>query len=427
MLNTSASNHDLISQNWSTVVQFQADQFHAPETVEEVQEIVAQATKVKVVGSGHCFNNIADTTGALLSLKNLDETVTFDKAKNTATIPAGMTYIELAPVLDREGYALRNMASLPHISVIGACMTATHGSGDQVGNLATQIVGLEMVKADGELVQLSRETEGERFDGMVVSLGALGVVTKVTLELVPAFSMRQQIYRGLPLADMAANFDAIMSSGYSVSLFTPWRDKIVNQVWVKQIVPNGEAAPIEPDLFGATLATEKRNPLDGTEAESCNPQLGEPGPWYERLPHFHFRSKLIGEEELQTEYFVDRKDAVNALLTVESLIDKMAPVLKVTEIRSMTADNLWLSMAYGRDTIGIHISWYHHLDEVMKRLPILEQALEPYAARPHWGKLYSMPSEQVSALYERMPDFRTLCAEFDPERKFVNAFLQQYL
>lgn len=415
-------------KNWATNITFEAKSHHAPQRIEQLQALVQQSSKVKVIGSGHCFNNIADTKGTLISLERLEGDVQIDPVNQTVTLPAGMNYVALAPILHEAGYALRNMASLPQVTVIGACMTATHGSGDGNGNLATHVVGLEIVKADGELVQLSRERDGERFNGMVVALGALGIVTKVTLAVIPAYSMRQQIYRGLPLAEMVSNFDAIMGSGYSVSLFTPWRDKVVDQVWVKQILPDGEtSSSLPPSLFGAKSAKERRNPLDGTDANACTEQLGIPGPWYERLPHFHTHSKLTGGDELQTEYFVARQDAVAALLAVESINKELSPVLKVSEVRSMTSDNLWLSMAYGRDTIGIHISWYHDLEEVMKRLPMLEEVLAPFDARPHWGKLHSMPPERVQAQYEKIDEFRTLLAEFDPQRKFGNAYLDNYI
>lgn len=416
-------------QNWAMNIQFQAENYVEPETIEQLQEIVRAATHVRIVGSGHSFNDIADTTGTLISLARLDKNVTFDHTHHTATVPAGMTYIELVPLLHNAGYALRNMASLPHITVIGACITATHGSGDSHGNLATQVSALEIVNDEGELVQLSRARHGKRFDGMVVSLGGLGVVTKVTLDLVPAFTMQQQVYRWLPMADMETHFDEIMGSGYSVSLFTGWQDKRINQVWVKHVLADGQAQPVPPNLFGATLATVDFAPLDTSPADSCTVQRGIPGPWYDRLPHFRLHSTVMdGSDERQSEYFVPRKDAVDALQAVDSLLSQNRPAcFKVCEVRTVAADTLWLSTAYEQDCIGIHFSWYKGDDEIMRFLPVLEAALAPFHARPHWGKLFTTPPAEVRAMYPRLADFQALLTQFDPHGKFSNAYLARYI
>ncbi len=414
-------------QNWATNIPFQATTYSLPETIEQLQEMVHTRPKVRVIGAGHSFNDIADTTGRLISLDHLDKTVTIDRTRRTATVHAGMTYIELAPILHQAGYALPNMASLPHITVIGACATATHGSGDQIGNLATQVSGLEIVNAAGELIHLSRDQDGGRFAGMVVNLGGLGVVTKVTLDLEPAFSMQQQVYRRLTLANMEAHFDEIMSRGYSVSLFTTWQEKMIEQVWVKQVLPNEQAWPFDSTLFGATLATTDLHPVEASSTDVLTAQRGIPGPWYERLPHFHIRSTLTGGDELQSEYFVSREQAVEALRVVESLQEQMASLIKISEVRSMAADDLWLSPAYEQDCIGIHFSWYNRWPEVSQFLPILEAHLAPFQARPHWGKLFTMPPTQVRERYSRMPDFQSLLAEFDPQEKFCNSYLAPYV
>lgn len=423
---TTPSENIVPRQNWSGNIRFQAKNFYAPASIEELQEIVRTSIKVKVVGSAHCFNNIADSEETIISLSQLGKIVTFDHAAHTATVPAGITYAELVPLLHQQGVALKNMASIPQITVIGACMTATHGSGDGNGNLATHVTAIEMVKADGELVQLSREIDGERFNAMVVTLGGLGVVTRVTLDVVSAFSMRQTLYRGLPLDDMSNHFDEIMGSGYSVSLFTPWKNKIVDQIWVKELA---DEEPYSPRLsvFGATAAKEKRDPMDGVPAERCTEQMGIRGPWYNRLPHFHIHNTWLDNDELQTEYFVPRANAVDALLAVEALNLHTNPAMKVCEVRTVKADSLWLSTSYGRDTVGLHFSWYHQLDEATKLMTLVEEALAPFDPRPHWGKLHTMPTEQVSDQYEHMAEFRTLRAEFDPEQKFVNPYMAQYL
>ena len=416
-----------IQQNWATNIQFQAKTYARPGTIEQIQDTVHRASKVRVIGSGHSFNDIADTTDTQISLERLDKTVRFDQAQHTATVPAGMTYIELAPILHQAGYALPNIASLPHITVIGACATATHGSGDNLQNLAAHVSALEIVNADGELVQVSRAQNGEQFEGMIVALGGLGVVTAVTLDLVPAFSMQQQVYRQLPLSTLVAHFDEIMRSGYSVSLFTRWQDQIIDQVWIKQILPDGQPVPLEPTWLGATLATVDIHPVEALLPDTITTQRGIPGPWYERLPHFTLHSAITGEDERQTEYFVPRENAVEALLAVEALRDQMVPFLKLAEVRSIAADKLWLSTAYGQDTIGIHFSWHDRPAEIAQFLPVLEARLTPFQARPHWGKMFMMSPDYIRGCYEKMADFQALLAEFDPQGKFSNAYLKRYI
>ena len=414
-------------RNWATNIPFGAVNFHTPATVADVQKIVRGAAKVKVVGSRHCFNNIADSTGDMIWLGGMDKRVVIDAERRTATIDAGMTYVELCPILHAAGWALRNMASLPQVTVMGACATATHGSGDGNGNLATAISGLEMVTADAEVVTLARAQEGERFNGMVVALGALGVVTKVTLDLVPAYQMQQAIYEMMPLSQVYAHFDEIMGSAYSVSLFTNWQQPAVNQVWRKHVLSNGQAQSTEGEFFGAKVATVKHHPVDAFGADPCTEQNSVPGPWYERLPHFHIRSTLVGGDELQTEYFVARHHAVDALKAVAQLQPQMAPFLKLTEVRSMRGDNLWLSMAYGQETIGIHFSWHNRWPAVAQFLPVLEESLAPFQARPHWGKLFTMSPARVQSLYPKLADFQTLRRQLDPQGKFQNAYLEKYI
>ena len=416
--------------NWSGHLPFHAAHFHQPTTLTEVQEIVRGAEKVSVIGGRHCFNDIADTTGALLSLAKLDKTITIDSVRQTATVNAGITYNELCPQLHEAGYALHNMASLDHITVIGACMTATHGSGDAHGNLATAVSGLEMVTASGDIVTLTRAKDGDQFLGAVVSLGALGVVTKVTLDLLPAFSVQQDVYKKVPLSLVYENFDAIMSAGYSVSLFPDWQYDYVNTVWVKQRLPNNEPSAISTEFFGAPLAAQDESIAKLSTDHLPDRTLterGTPGLWYQRLPHFRlFDADQMGDE-LQSEYFVAREDAAAAMQAVARFREQVGPILSVSEIRTIAADKLWLSPAYEENIVGIHFNWFKDWPGVKAFLPVVEAALAPFKPRPHWGKLFLMTPEQVQAGYPRMADFRELAREYDPEGKFRNAYLDRYI
>ncbi|MEX1018976.1 MAG: FAD-binding protein [Litorilinea sp.] len=414
--------------NWAGNHAFAAAQIAYPATVAEVQELVMRNRKVKAVGARHSFNDIADSEETLISLAHFPETLAFDTQAHTVTVPAGMTYGRLCALLQEMDYAIHNMASLPHISVGGAVATATHGSGDANGNLATAVAGLALVTADGACVQLARGQQEPAFAGAVVGLGALGVVTHLTLDIRPTYNVQQAVYERLPLTQLFDHFDAIMGAAYSVSLFTDWQADWVNQLWLKRLVPEeGEIHSFAPEFHGAILAQTAMHPSGRSSPESCTSQLGEAGPWHERLPHFRVDHAPSMGNELQSEYFVARRHAVAALRTLADLRAELASVVLVSEVRTVAADDLWLSPAYEQDCVGFHFTLRNDWEAVRPVLPVIEAALAPFAPRPHWGKLFTMASEQVQARYPRLADFRALVAQLDPGGKFHNAYLAQIL
>ena len=412
--------------NWAGNHTFCAARYHAPTTVAEVQTIVQQSSKVRVLGSRHCFHDIADCTEDLISLDKLAPTLLFDRQGKTVTVNGGCTYIQLGAWLHQAGYAVHNMASLPHITIAGAVATATHGSGDGNGNLATAIAGMELVTADGEVITLTRERDGDTFLGAVVGLGGLGVVTKVTLDIEPAYLMQQEVYENMAFAQVVENFDAIMGSAYSVSLFTDWKDDNVSQVWIKHKLTNGEALPVAPTFYGAPLAPVNRHPVTAFPADPCTIQMGIPGPWHERLAHFHNQSTLISKGDSQSEYFVAREYAVPAIKAMAELEPALTPVLLLSEVRSIAADNLWMSHNYQSPSIGLHFSWNKPWDEVKRVLPLIEERLASFHARPHWGKLFTMTADQLQPLYPRWADFQALLRRYDPAGKFRNGYLERF-
>jgi xylitol oxidase len=410
-------------QNWAGNLEYSTDRLYSASSLEQVRTYVKKQSKLKVLGTRHCFNNIADSTHTFLSLKSMDEVVALEPEAHTVTVDAGMTYGQLCPYLHNKGYALHNLASLPHISIAGACSTATHGSGEKNGNLATAVSALEIVTAAGEVVKLSRYQDGEAFLGAVVGLGSLGVITKITLDIQPAFMMRQYVYENLPLNEVKNHFDAIESSAYSVSLFTDWQDKSIGEVWIKSRVEEGQAFDAPAEFFGAQRATRNLHPIAELSAENCTEQMGVPGPWYERLPHFRMGFTPSAGKELQSEYFVPRQHAVEAILAVERLRDQVSPHLMISEIRTIAADNLWLSPCYEQPCISIHFTWKQDWPAVRKLLPLIERELAPFKARPHWGKLFSMPPAELKSIYKKLPDFIQLSKKYDPHGKFRNEFL----
>jgi xylitol oxidase len=410
-------------RNWSGNFAYSTPNVHHPETVEQVQALVKSLSKLRVLGTRHCFNTIADSTDNLLMLDRLPRTIQVDRERKQACISGNVTYGELCPALYREGFALHNLASLAHISVAGACATATHGSGVRNQTLAAAVAGLEIVTASGDLLTLSRGDE--RFEGAVVHLGGLGVVVALTLDLLPTFEVSQHVYEKLPQGEVEAHFDEIMSSAYSVSLFTTWQEGVVDQVWLKR--HTGEAAGQQGNFFGAQPATKPMHPIAEMSAENCTGQLGVAGAWHERLPHFRIDALPSAGNELQTEYFVPRSRAVEVFRALISIRDVFTPHLMVSEIRTVAADNLWMSPYYHRDTVGFHFTWKQDVPNVMQTLPLIEAQLAPFGARPHWGKLFTVAPQQVRAAYEKLSPFQALLREYDPEGKFRNAFLDNIL
>jgi xylitol oxidase len=408
--------------NWAGNYRYRAARLHRPTTLEQLQEVVAGAPRVRVLGSRHSFTGIADSA-ELVSLRDLPTEVAVDRGAGTVTCPAGLTYGELAGTLGREGLALHNLASLPHISVAGAVATATHGSGDANGNLATAVAGLELVTSSGELVQASRGDPD--FDGLVVGLGALGAVTRLTLDVEPAYQVRQRVFEGLAWDALHEHFDEITGAGYSVSVFTRWGEA-ADQVWVKRRVTD-DPEELDGDLFGAVAATVDRHPILELDPVNCTPQLGVPGRWSDRLPHFRMGFTPSSGAELQSEYLVPRPHAATAIGAVRDLADLVRPVLQVSELRTVAADGLWMSPQHGQDTIAIHFTWHPDLAGVERVLAELEAALAPCRARPHWGKVFLADAAAIAPLYGRLADFRGLAGRLDPRGAFRNPWLTRHV
>ncbi|WP_371663374.1 FAD-binding protein [Streptomyces sp. NBC_00280] len=406
--------------NWAGNIIYTPTELHRPRSLDALRALVAESARVRVLGSGHSFNEIAEPGdgGVLLSLAGLEQEVDVDTAARTVRVGGGVRYAELARVVHGRGLALPNMASLPHISVAGSVATGTHGSGVGNGSLATPVRAVELVTADGSTVTITRGEE--RFEGAVTALGALGVVTALTLDLEADFEVEQYVFTELPLDGL--DFEAVAGAAYSVSLFTDWRAPGFGQVWLKR---RTDQAP--PDFPWAAPATEKMHPVPGMPAVNCTEQFGVPGPWHERLPHFRAEFTPSSGEELQSEYLLPRPYALDALRSLDAIRDVVAPVLQVCEVRTIAADTQWLSPAHGRDSVAFHFTWVADTAAVLPVVRRVEAALNPYGARPHWGKVFAVPAEVVRGRYPRLADFAALAAFLDPSKKFTNAFVREML
>ncbi|MBM7655273.1 FAD-binding protein [Neobacillus cucumis] len=414
-------------RNWAGNYQYSTTNWHEPESVEEVQQLVSSLKKLRVIGSRHSFNSIADSEENMVSLQKLNRVISIDREKQTVIVEAGINYGELGSVLQQHGLALHNLASLPHISVAGAIATATHGSGNRNQNLAAAVRAMEVVTADGSIVTFSKEKSDEELHGAVVGLGGLGVVTKLTLDVHPSHQMRQDVYENLPLAQLEHDFDSIFSNAYSVSLFTDWQDERFNQVWLKSKVPDDQTFSFGEDFYGAKAAKENLHPVPGVGAENCTAQLGVPGDWLDRMPHFRMDFTPSKGQELQSEYIMAREHAYAALSAVSEIREQIAPHLLICEVRTIAEDELWLSPSYKQDSVAIHFTWQDKWADVQKVLPLIEAQLEPFQAKPHWGKLFTTSPAKIQSLYEKMPAFQQLLMKYDANGKFRNAYLNHYI
>jgi xylitol oxidase len=405
-------------RTWAGTHTFGAEAIHDARSIAEVQELVAGNARVRALGTRHSFNDLADAPGILVSTTAIEPDFVLDESARTVTVGGGTRYGVLAEWLEAQGWALHNMGSLPHISVAGATATSTHGSGNSNGSLSTAVSGLEFVTAVGELLTVRRGDAD--FDGYVVHLGALGIVTRVTLDVQPTYLVRQDVYDELPWDALLSEFEAISAAGYSVSVFMNWVGPTARSVWVKSRIDAGRDIP--ESLFGAARDPQSKGVIDPVD-DNVTQQGGVAGPWSLRLPHFRLDRTPSNGDEIQTEYFVGRQDARAALSALRELGGLIAPHLLITELRTVAADALWLSPAFERDSLGIHFTWLNRPDEVHALIPRIEEALAPFAPRPHWGKVTHVVD--AAASYPRAADFRALAARLDPEGKFRGPYLER--
>ncbi|MFE1470132.1 MULTISPECIES: FAD-binding protein [Nocardiopsis] len=401
--------------NWAGNVTFGSPRVHRPRTLDELRRVVRDSPRIRALGSGHSFNLVADSDADLVRLDGLPAEAEIDPEGRTVTVTAGTRYAELVTALHGRGFALANLASLPHISVAGSCATGTHGSGDGQRCLSAAVRAVQLLGPDGDLGWLSRDADPEVLPGAVVALGALGVVTRLSLEIEPAFTMTQRVRVGVALDEVADHVDDVFGAAYSVSLFTDWLGE--GSVWLKQRTDRPEGA-----WRGGRPASGPVHPVPGMPPEPSTEQMGVVGPWHERLPHFRPELEPSAGRELQSEFYVPREAAGAAFTALRGIGHLLAPALYVAEVRTVRADDLWLSPAHGRDCVTFHFTWLPDPRAVAPVLAAVEERLLPLGARPHWGKLTAMDPADITARYERAADFERLTRALDPGGKFRNAF-----
>jgi xylitol oxidase len=402
-------------QNWSKNVDFNDKSYFQPTSLSELQGLIRNNSKVRARGTAHCFNEIANTSSVAINLTKMPKTIEISAGKKSVLVAAGLTYGELAPALHTQGWALNNMASLPHISIAGSISTGTHGSGIKNQNLANQVLSLDIVTAEGELRHIDRTNPA--FNALVVGIGLGGVVYQYELKIEPTYGIRQIIYPEIPLDILQRNFDQIMGTAYSVSYFTDWSNAKVGNLWCKfradEIIPES--------IGGSKYADKKYHPIPSVDPVACTEQLGVAGNWHDRLSHFKLEFTPSVGEEIQAEFFVDRKDASAAIEAVSQLGPEITPLLWITELRTIAADNLWLSGAFERDTLAIHFTWKKD-DAIYPVIEKVEAALRPFTYRPHWGKVFTADAQYLNSVYRKINEFKALVEGLDPTSKFENSF-----
>ncbi len=407
-------------KNWGGNIDYGDVTVRSPQSMDELAAAIVVADRCRALGSRHSFNRItaADT---LIDTSQLPAEVTIADDQKSARVSGPATYAALAAALNAQNLALSNMASLPHISVAGAISTGTHGSGDRNQNLAASVSAIQILAGTGEVIELQRGDAD--FAGAVVGLGALGVITEVTVDVVPTFDVEQTVYDGPSLDVLAESIDAAMAAGYSVSVFTHWAGQ-ADQVWVKAKV--GDDVPAESAAFLDELAAApvRRHPIITLDASGCTEQLGKPGLWSDRLPHFQMGFTPSAGDEIQSEFFVDRVHAAESIAAMSSIGSDIAEALMVGEIRTVGADDLWMSPHSGRGTLAFHFTWHPGQQRAEDAARRVAEALGPFGVRPHWGKVFD--HTQIDwAQYPRRSDFLALVERLDPNGVFRNEWFDE--
>lgn len=427
-------------RNWAGNLTFSARRVVEPGSVEELQALVRRAADegraLHAVGAAHSFSAVADGPGDQVSLRNLPSDVEIDRERGVASATGSTTLAELCPALDAAGQALPALPSLLGVTLAGAVATATHGSGDGLQTLAGSVVAMEWVDATGELrrAEVAGPDAPPWAEGLPVSLGSFGIVTRLWLRTVPAYALAQVVYERVALDELLASLPEVLAGAYSVSAFTRWREEEGSRIWCKRRVATGGQVgpePGRPPWWARTPADGPRHPVPGMPPDRCTPQRGLPGPWHERLPHFLSTATPSMGNELQSEYFVGRDHATAAGEALRTLATDRSSAfvraLAVSELRSVAGDRRWLSPAFERDSIAFHFTWLDEPDTVAPAIEAVEELLAPFDPRPHWGKLFGVRPASLRARLPRLGEAAELRRCLDPAGLFSNDFTRDVL
>ncbi len=425
-------------RNWGRTQRCEPAAVETPTSELEVREAIRRARAagqtVKVVGSGHSFTDIACTDGRMLTVDALDRVVSVDEAARLVTVEAGMTIQRLNEELALRGLALPNLGDIDRQSFAGAIATATHGTGAKFGGLATFVRGMQMITADGEQLRCSAEEEPEVFHVARVGLGALGVVTAVTLQCVPAFTLHH-VERPHPVDEVLADLDHYVDTNEHFEFYwLPHTDRCATiennrtdeRPQVKSAYKRWRAEILYPNyFFGALVAAGRLRPSLVPRLNQVVASGAGSTELVDRSDHVLIATRLVRFAEM--EYCVPRARALEAVQGVRDLIDRTG--LRVSfpiEVRFTAPDDIPLSTAYGRDTcyVAVHMARGVPYEEYFRGV---EDVMNGLDGRPHWGKLHFQTAATLASRYPEWDRFQAVRRKLDPDGCFANAYLDRVL
>lgn len=430
---------DTVWRNWARNQECAPAAVETPESTLEVREAVRRARvagqRVKVVGTGHSFTSIACTDGRLLRLDRLDRVLDVDPDAGSVTVEGGIPLWKLNEQLALRDLALENLGDIDQQTIAGAIATSTHGTGRTFGGLATQVRGLELVTADGDLVRCSADEEPELFHCARVGLGALGIVTQVTLAVVPAFSLHM-VERPERFETVLADLDAAVDGHdhFEVEHWFPHTDACLVKELDRTEAPlrtRSTLAAWRDDIllgnyvFGALCAIGKRSPDRIPQlARFATTQLGRTD-LVDRSDRVFCSPRLIKFVEM--EYAINRADAEVALRRVRELIeDEDLKISIPLELRFAAADDIPLSTAHGRETAYLAVHVYQGMPHEQYFRGV-EAIMDELGGRPHWGKLHWQTAATLAPRYPEWDRFAAARHRLDPDGAFANDYLDRVL
>lgn len=403
------------------------------ELVAIVQEAAAEGLRVKCVGAGHSFTPIACTDGLMVDLSGYDRVLSHDPAAGTVTVEAGISLSALCEELDRRGLALENMGDIAYQSIAGATSTATHGTGWHFGNISSRIVGMRLIAGDGSVVACTAEENADVLDVARVGVGALGIVSTVTLQAVPAFRLHA-IEEPMRLDEVLGDFDGFMQSADHVEFYwvphTGWALTKRNRRTDEPAQPRGRVKEAIDDLilpnvaFGALCRIGRRKPDWIPRMAKILPSTGRVE-YTDRSDRVFTSPRKVRFYEM--EYAIGRDAIPEALQRVRRLVDEAGIQLSFpVEVRVVAPDDIPLSTAQGRPTgyIAVHVYQGTPYDTYFQGV---ERIMDSYGGRPHWGKMHFQRAETLAERYPRWDDFQVVRRRMDPEGRFSNQYLERVL
>ncbi|MFB9660622.1 D-arabinono-1,4-lactone oxidase [Glycomyces mayteni] len=427
-------------QNWSRTEGAEPVRTVRPATSEELAAAVAAAAedglRVKAVGSGHSFSAIAVPEGVRVDMGGLDQVVAVDPKSGLVTVEAGMRLEALNAVLDAHGLALENMGDIDAQTISGAISTGTHGTGDRYRGFAWQVKGLKLVLASGEAVQCTEFERPELFAAARLGLGAVGVITEVTLQCVPAFRLHA-VERPERLGAVLEGLDELVAENDHFEFYWfPHTDRTLTKRNNRHAMSEPSRAPsrlsywwnetfTENALFSASNRVGVRFPSMVPRLNRVAGRVWSAREYTDRSHRIFTSPRTVRFREM--EYALPREALPSVLRELRALVEREGHTVSFpVEVRFAAADDIWLSTAQGRRTAYVAVHQFHRHDHV-PYFRDCEAVFDAAEGRPHWGKMHTLGAEQLSRRYKHFEDFRRVRDEVDPQRRFANAYLDRVL